>query len=47
MPSAADRQTVKAGFPGIANLLIGGLQNAVQENGAPRKDQNPHAEEPE
>jgi hypothetical protein len=28
-------------FPGSANLLIGGLQNAIRENGVPRKGQ-PH-----
>jgi hypothetical protein len=26
-------------FPGSANLLIGGLQDAIRENGAPRKGQ--------
>jgi hypothetical protein len=30
-----------SGGPGSANLLIGDLQNAIQENGAPRV---PHTE---
>jgi hypothetical protein len=32
-------------FPGSANLPIGDSQNAIQENGAPRKGQTaPHSE---
>jgi hypothetical protein len=33
-------------FPGSANLPIGGLQDAIQENGAPREDQNRNKPKP-